>query len=201
MEKLTSEETALSEARAFLYRLLRSFFLEQSERLPFDFWRAALRELSNEQINIAFNSAVERLLGCLDGDVEEIEKEHYRMFVDPFSDDLVPMTVSAYLEGRNYSNTLVKLKQCLQEAGLEARPGIGVPEDYIPFVFEAMELLIKDEEETSALQKEICSRFLFPVIPLFSERLKTRGRVFYPAVAEFLEAFFRLEEDYLRNYN
>jgi TorA maturation chaperone TorD len=191
------QEAQISKARAFLYRLLRSFFIEQSERLPFDFWKESLRSLSTEPVNMDFDSAVSEMLSCLGGRLDEIEKEHYRLFVDPFSDDLIPLTVSAYLEGRNYSQTLVRVRQCLQDAALEAQQDAGVPEDYIPLLFEAMELLIQEDAETLNAQKEICSQFLFPVIPLFSEKLKTRGRVFYPAVARFLEAFFRLEEDYL----
>ncbi len=197
MNNAEVEETRISEARGFLYRLLRSFFLEQSERLPFDFWRGALKSLTTEHINIDFDSAVGKMLLCLEGRLDEIEKEHYRLFVDPFSDDLVPLTISAYLEGRNYSQTLVRVRQCLQDAGLEAEDNAGVPEDYIPLLFEAMELLIRETEETLNVQKEICSQFLFPVVPLFSERLKSKGKVFYPAVARFLEAFFRMEEDYL----
>ncbi len=188
------EENRIADVRALLYNIAKSFFKEPEEAM-FRYWKEVFERLSTESVNTGFDSAVKGIRDALNEN--DIGEDFYRLFVDPYSDDHIELTVSMYFEGRNYSKTLVRVRDVLDRAGLERAEETGVPEDYIPFLFEAMEVLIRDGYNTVESQQEIFREFLFPVIPMLSKKLKNKGGVFYRAVGEFLEAFCRLEEDYL----
>ncbi|RMG72123.1 MAG: hypothetical protein D6710_05195 [Nitrospirae bacterium] len=192
MEDLEDEERLLAQVRSLLYHILKNLF-EEPDKERLRFLKEAFERLSSGPINPSFDNAVGRMRAALNSD--GLRDEHYRLFVDPYSDDLIPLTVSMYVEGRNYSKTLLRLREALFRAGLEAAPDIGVPEDYLPFIFEVMELL--SLEKSIEIQRDIFRDFIQPVIPELTKRLNEKGGDFYRAVARFLNAFLQLEDDFL----
>ncbi len=191
-----TDTNLLSAGRAFLYRLLKAFFITEPNEESYKFLKSALEIIQQNRINSRFDQSVRDLLEYLKNGIEEIQKEHYHLFVDPYSESQVPLTVSMYLEGRNYSKTLAEVKETIAEAGIEAREGIDVPEDYIPFLFEVMEVLISENSGTHRIQETIFKGFLLPSVNGLADQLKQKGQGFYNAVGHFLDAYIVLEKEY-----
>jgi len=186
----------VSAGRSLVYNLLRSFFVKEPDQRSIDFWRDTFCRLSELQINRAFDKAVQQLRRCLDSANTQPQLEYYHLFVDPYSDQQVHLTASMYIEGRNYSKTLASIRGLLSEAGIQARDDIGVPEDYLPLLMEAMVVLIDEGDGSLMLQKELFDRFLFPSLKgLSAELIETAGG-FFRAVGYFIQAFLELEREY-----
>ena len=188
----------VSAGRAFLYSLLKSFFIREPDEKTVNLWKETIEKIKQEGISRAFNLTTEKMLEQINKHSLDLSNEYYHLFVDPYSDDQIHLTVSMYLEGRNYSKTLAKVKDILAEADIEAFEGIGVPEDYIPFLFEVMEVLIGEQGDSFHIQKRLFEEFLLPALLGLSLQLKQRGKGFYRSVGDFLLVFTELEREYFK---
>ncbi len=189
--------------RSALLELLKSFFAMEPDPELLASWRGAAAALKEQETGPGLKATAEELSAILSGaSLKEIQDEHYRLFVDPFSPDHVHTNVCWYIDGRNFGPSFAAYKKILQEAGIEKGPEAQGSEDEIAIVLDAYQQLIeaerkggtKDLEQARNLQAMLLSQILLPFTERFRKHLAENGAArFYRTCAELLYHCLGLE--------
>ncbi len=191
-----SEEQRVNEARAFLYRLAKSFFVPEPDEERLRVFREVLAKLPAVDFE-PFDRAVENLREALSRtSAKEMEEEFFRLFLDPFAEDRVALEASAYLDGKPFGPSLARLRGFLAKEGLAKGEEVKEPEDHLVLLLDFMEALIGDGKDLIS-QRELFYNYLRPCVAGVAKSLREKEAGLFQAVADFLEGLLALEERFL----
>ena len=202
------DQKELFRVRLRFLDLGKSFFLGEPDAEKISRWRGTFSAMAREQISPAFDQAVRELVEVLNTTAENtvslstLQDEYYTLFMDPFEGSPVNMTVSHYLDGRNFGPSLVEIKGLLHEAGIEKDKAVKEPEDSLVVLLDAYAALVEEEqrggegsETAKRLQGRLLEEFLLPFLEKFSLALEKNDRAnFFRICGRFLQEYFKLEK-------
>jgi TorA maturation chaperone TorD len=185
--------------RLRLIDLVKSFFVDKPDAELISRWRGTFSALSKEQISPLLDKAVRDLNRQLgDKNLEDIQEEHYQLFVDPFGDHNINLIASHYFDGRNYGETLITLRQICVDAGIAKNDTVADPEDSLPILFDLLGTLIEMEKEgvdTGSYQQQLVQVYLIPLLgelqPVFEQN---QAADFYRGIISFVIGYLDLEK-------
>ncbi len=192
--------TQLIHLRKRFFDLLKSFFIEEPDAEKMSRWRGTFAALTKERISPSLDSAIQRLNALLsDKSLQDLQEEYYQLFVNPFSDNQINITVSSYMDGHSYGPSLAKLRDFLQEAKLEKDTNFTSSEDSLVFMLDVLSTLIEEEKDdpdnARKYQGALISDFLGPFGHRFGTELKNNEIAdFYEACGSFLNGYLDLEK-------
>ncbi|KAA0258113.1 hypothetical protein FHQ18_06865 [Deferribacter autotrophicus] len=196
----------IDDTRVFLYDLLKSFFVDEPNEKIYSEWIAIFDKFKRD--NLEINDHYEKMLSYFlevfqNYNLDKLKNEYYELFVNPFNDNLINLNASYYLDGKNFGETLVKLRGFIWDKGLEKDENLKEPEDSIIFMSDVMIYLIKNMEDDKVkygynIQKDYFETFLEPFFDLFSKALKNHeSAYFYACCGMYLDFLTNLEKSYL----
>ncbi len=198
MSELTDKE--LMRVRLRFLDVIKSFFIDEPDAERLSRWRGFITALSNEPVNPMIDTAV-RQLGSLmtDMKLDDIRDEYYELFINPFSEDIISTSLSYYIDGRSFGETLVNFRGFMMDAGLIKNKDIDDTEDSLVFILDVLATLIEEEksgpEEARTKQTKVVNEYLDPLTVHFNTTMKENGRArFYEACAGFLSGYVDLEK-------
>ncbi|MCF8055299.1 MAG: molecular chaperone TorD family protein [Desulfocapsa sp.] len=179
--------------------LLKSFFQDEPDADRLSRWRGIFAALNNERINQTLDTAIRELGETLAAkSLQEIKDEHYALFVDPYSKNLLPLNAAYYIDGKSFGPSLAGFREILKQGQLIKESQITEPEDSLPIMLDALISLINEEKqgtmETRQLQDQLLMQFLIPTTKNISESIsKNTEAEFYQKCINFLDAYLELE--------
>ena len=198
------QENELFRVRLRFLDLVKSFFAGEPDAEKIARWRGTFSALAQEQISPAFDSAVREMSRALSQrNLEELQDEYYKLFVNPFEGEQIETTASFYLNGRSYDQALVEVRQLMDEAGLKKDKAFSDPEDDLVVMLDTFASLVEEEktgggELCKQLQGKLLQKYLEPVAHHLSAALeKSEHGVFYALCCRLLEGYLELEKGLL----
>lgn len=129
-------------------------------------------------------------------DAEVVAEEYRALFIGVTQGELLPYG-SWYQCGFLMEKPLARLRDDLRRLGIARQQDVREPEDHVAAVLETMSLLAAEGDERQA---EFAQAHLFSWLPRFFQDLANAPSAgFYRAVAEFGEAFMKIETAYLEH--
>ncbi len=179
--------------------LLKSFFQDVPDADRLSRWRGIFAALDKEQVNLDLDSKTRELNEILaHKSLKQIKNEHYQLFVDPYSQDLLPLTATYYIDGKSFGPSLVTLRDILKQGKLIRESGISEPEDSLAVMLDVMIRLIQEQQggaDTEHLQRQLLQQFLVPTVKNLQERINTiTAAEFYQKCIAFLGSYLNLEQ-------
>jgi len=180
--------------------LLKSFFQEEPDAEMMSRWRGIFSALTREQINQRLDTVILQLSEILNRkNLQDIKDEHYELFTNPYSKDLLPLNASYYLDGKSYGPSLVNYRELLKSGQLIKDNSNTEPEDSILLMLDALVTLIEEEkqggEQARQLQDQLLEQFLIPTAKQLSEAAaENRSADFYNFCIKFLNEYLLLEQ-------
>lgn len=195
------ESNEINLARILFYEIIKKAFLREPD---YEFLENIKHFIKNIKENFGDSDSVVKLMSesfysVFDKlSLEDIQDEYNKLFVDPFSNQLVNKNASTYFENKNFGNTLVEIRGFLKDLNLVRYNNFNEPEDSISFVSDLMIYLIEKEDISVNKQIDFFNRFVEPFFSMFSQRIKTNeGAVFYACIGLLMDYFVNLERSYL----
>ncbi|WP_457575725.1 TorD/DmsD family molecular chaperone [Desulfomarina sp.] len=201
------DQIELFRVRLRFLDLVKSFFLGQPDAEKISRWRGTFSAMARERISPAFDQAVRELLEVLNtraentSNLSDLQEEYYALFMDPFEGSPVNMTVSHYLDGRNFGQSLVEIRGLLHEAGIAKDEAVKEPEDSLVVLLDAYVALVEEEQRgdkseiSGRLQVRLLEEFLLPFLEKFNLALEKNERAnFFRVCGRFLRQYFELEK-------
>jgi len=198
---LTDQE--LGRIRLRFLDLLKSFFQDEPDAELLSRWRGTFAALAEQHISQNLDTAIHELGELLGGSsLQQIKDEHYTLFVDPYSKELLPLTAAYYIDGKSFGPSLARYRDILKEAQIVKKNVISDPEDSLPIMLDALMTLIQEEKQggshTRHLQNKLLLEFLIPTVDSLQERIeKSITSEFYVKCVTFLKAYLELEQGLL----
>lgn len=138
----------------------------------------------------------------------EIAREYTRLFINAFPHVIAPPYGSVYLgkDGLVYGRSTTEVLRFYYDAGFSLKDDIGDLPDHIAHELEFMAILAGRESQASPREKikleetqmHFLSRFIFPWVPLFCEKVMRESRSpFYRSLSGLTEEFIRFDKNYL----
>jgi len=193
------EDRELSRVRLRFLDICKSFFDVEPDAERFARWRGLFAALVKESVEPGLDRVIRDLFQLLNNmTLAGLQAEYYRLFVDPFSDLLVPLTASEYREGRSYGRTLAEFRGFLLEVGIRKSEAVSEAEDSLIVMLDVMARLVESEpdafEQARLYQAELLDKYLEPLIERFSTTIAENANdAFYPACTRFLRGYIQLE--------
>lgn len=205
MDELDDRE--LFRVRFRFLDLIKSFFALEPDSETMSRWRGTFAALSREQVSPRFDSGVKEIFRALnDKNLRELQKEYYKLFVNPFDGFMVEMTASYYLNGRSYDQALVDIRSLMKEAGIRKEKGLTDPEDSLVVMLDTFVSLIEEEkvgncEKSRHHQERLLEEFLEPFTEKFTAALKDNAQAdFYYLCSKVLGGYLDLEKSLSYTY-
>ncbi len=183
--------------------LLKSFFQDVPDAERLSRWRGIFAALEKERVTQRLDTTIRQLAEILiDKSLQQIKDEHYTLFVDPYSKQLLPLTAAYYIDGKSFGPSLASYRDILKEGQLIKESSITDPEDSLPLMLDALISLIQEEKQgslqTRHLQDRLLQEFLIPTVKQIQERISNNTNVdFYQNCVAFLGAYLELEQGLL----
>lgn len=196
-EELTNRD--LSRVRLRFLDLIKSFFQEMPDAERLSRWRGIFAALDGEQVARPLDTSIRELGDFLPGTtLQDIQEEYRRLFVDPYSKDLLPLTASYYIDGKSFGPSLAELRQIMKQGQIITESDSNSPEDALPVMLDTLIALIGDEAagacNTRPLQNQLLQQFLIPSVSKMGERMADIPEaVFYQQCIRFLKSYLDLE--------
>ncbi len=190
----------LSRVRLRFLDLLKSFFQDVPDAERLSRWRGIFAALEKEQITRQLDTTIRELGELLaEKSLSQIKDEHYALFTDPYSKQLLPLTATYYIDGKSFGPSLANLREILKQGQLVKENKITDPEDSLPIMLDTLATLIQEEQLESAktrhLQDQLLQEFLIPTVKQMQKRIsKDVETGFYQKCIAFLDAFLALEQ-------
>lgn len=197
MKELNDKDLILVRLR--FIDLMKSFFISQPDAERLSRWRGTFAALVKDQVTPEIDSAARELNKQLTSKkLEDLQDEYYALFTDPFSENHINMMASHYIDGRNYGNTLIDLRQFLHDTAINVDNSLGDSEDSLLVMLDILATLVEQEkngEDTSFKQSELVNNFLLPCISHLSERAaENRSAHFFDGCIRFCKGYLHLEK-------
>jgi len=193
----------LSRIRLRFLDLLKSFFQDQPDAELLSRWRGIFAALDGQHITQNLDKATHELGELLSGmALQQIKEEHYALFVDPYSKQLLPLTAAYYIDGKSFGPSLAKYRDILKEGQVIKESEFTDSEDSLPIMLDVLIALIQEEKqgdaETRHLQDQLLLEFLIPTVKAVSTEISTTPDIeFYVKCVAFLAAYLELEQELL----
>ncbi len=190
---------SLNSMRKGVYNLIKSFFWESPKKENIEAWRAFVANLYNDSINREFDKTIAFMKEALDNsDVESIRNEYYELFENPFGEGLSNLNASFLLEGKNFGESLVEIRDFLEDLKVVKDTDYKDTEDSILFMIDLMLYLI-DSGNCADIQQNFMKRFLIPSFERLAEILQTNEKAyFYAAVGLFSRDYLYMDMKFLK---
>ncbi len=180
--------------------LLKSFFQDEPDAERLSRWRGIFAALEGQAVTQNLDNATHELGELLaNKTLQEIRDEHYALFVDPYSKQLLPLTAAYYIDGKSFGPSLARYRDILKEGQVIKEQKVTDSEDSLPIMLDVLIALIQEEKrgETSTrhLQDQVLQEFLMPTVKAIAKEISTNSdTVFYVKCVAFLEAYLELEQ-------
>ncbi|BAI80796.1 conserved hypothetical protein [Deferribacter desulfuricans SSM1] len=194
----------IDNTRMFFYDLIKSFFYTEPTEELYEKWIEIFKSMKSEEL--LFDDRFQQMLGFFDEvfknyDYEKLKNEYYELFVNPFSDNLINLNASFYLDGKNFGETLVKLRDFLWKREIVKDEEFKDSEDSIVFLSDTMIYLIKSKSELSE-QIEFFEKFIEPFFLEFAKALKNHPQAyFYASCGALIDFMLDVEKSLLSEGN
>lgn len=182
--------------------LIKSFFVGEPDAEMMSRWRGTFSALVKEQVSPKFDSAVAELSTALhDRKLKDLQKEFYHLFTDPFDGCKIETTVSYYLDGKSYSQSLADIRSFMAEADIRKNSTVRDPEDSLVVMLDTYGSLVElekdsDVEAAKKFQVRLLERFLEPFAEKFIADLKDNEDAdFYYLCSRILGSYLDLEKE------
>ena len=200
--ELTDQE--LSRIRLRFLDLLKSFFQDEPDAELLSRWRGIFAALDGQHISQNLDSAIRKLGELLsDSSLLQIKDEHYALFTDPYSKDILPLTAAYYIDGKSFGPSLARYRDILKEAQILKSSEISDPEDSLPIMLDGLMALIQEEKQgnsTRHLQDQLLQEFLIPTVDGMKKHIDSSiNSEFYVKCVTFLKAYLELEQGLLED--
>lgn len=174
---------SLNSMRKGVYNLIKSFFWESPKKEDIEAWRAFVANLYNDSINREFDKTIAFMKEALDNsDVESIRNEYYELFENPFGEGLSNLNASFLLEGKNFGESLVEIRDFLEDLKVVKDTDYKDTEDSILFMIDLMLYLI-DSGNCADIQQNFLKKFLTPSFERLAVILQTNEKAYFYATA------------------
>ncbi len=198
MDEINDRE--LFRVRLRFLDLIQSFFVVEPDAEKISRWRGTFAALIQERVSPNFDRVVRELSDALNScNLEDVQNEYSKLFVNPFDGGLVHTSASFYIDGRNFGQSLVEIRGLLNEAGLVKEESVTDPEDSLVVMLDAFASLVEEEKSNAGelvkeLQGRLLSEFLEPFAAKFTEALEAKEDArFYTVCCRFLKEYLELE--------
>lgn len=197
MKELNDKDLILVRLR--FIDLMKSFFISQPDAERLSRWRGTFAALIKDQVSPEIDSAARELNDQLTSKkLEDLQDEYYALFTDPFSENHLNMMASHYIDGRNYGNTLIDLRQFLHESAIQVDNSLNDSEDSLLVMLDILATLVEQEkngENTSFKQSDLVNNFLLPVIDHLSKSAaENQSAHFFDGCIRFCKGYLNLEK-------
>ena len=197
MKELTDKD--LIHVRLRFLDLMKSFFVSQPDSERLSRWRGTFAALVKDQVTPEIDQAAGELNSQLTSKkLEDLQDEYYALFTDPFSDNHLNMMASHYIDGRNFGNALIMLRQFLHDNDIKVDNTLNDSDDSLYVMLDIMITLIEQEkngEDTIDVQSELLNIFLLPFIAHLSVTAKeNQAAHFYDGCIQFCSGYLNLEK-------
>lgn len=205
-----NKATDITDRDLFLVRLrfldlLKSFFQDEPDAERMSRWRGIFSALTRERINQRLDTVILQLGEILNQkNLQEIKDEHYELFTNPYSKDLLPLNASYYLDGKSYGPSLVSYRELLKTGQLIKDSSNTDPEDSVLLMLDTLVTLIEEEkqgsEQARQLQDQLLQQFLIPTAKQLAEAAaENKNANFYKCCTQFLNEYLALEQGLMTN--
>jgi TorA maturation chaperone TorD len=197
MKELNDKDLILVRLR--FIDLMKSFFISQPDAERLSRWRGTFAALIKDQVSPEIDSAARELNDQLTSKkLEDLQDEYYALFTDPFSENHLNMMASHYIDGRNYGNTLIDLRQFLHDTDIQVDNALNDSEDSLLVMLDILATLVEQEkngEDTLFKQSELVNNFLLPVIGHLSKSaVENQSAHFFDGCIRFCKGYLNLEK-------
>ncbi len=197
MKELNDKELLLVRLR-FL-DMIKSFFISQPDAERLSRWRGTFAALVKDPVTPEIDSAARELNKQLTSKkLEDLQDEYYALFTDPFSENHLNMMASHYIDGRNYGNTLIALRQFLHDTSINVENSLGDSEDSLVVMLDILVTLIgqqKQGDDNSEEQGKLVNDFLLPCIDHLSKSAaQNQSAHFFEGCIRFCKGYLNLEK-------
>ena len=197
MKELNDKDLILVRLR--FIDLMKSFFVSQPDAERLSRWRGTFASLVKDQVTPEIDTAARDLNSQLTSKkLEDLQDEYYALFTDPFSENHLNMMASHYIDGRNYGNTLITLRQFLHDSSINVDNSLGDSEDSLPVMLDILITLVEQEkngDDTSLMQSELVNNFLLPCIDRLSKSsAENQSAHFFDGCMRFCKGYLNLEK-------
>lgn len=197
MKELNDKELLLVRLR-FL-DLIKSFFISQPDAERLSRWRGTFAALVKDPVTPEIDSAARELNKQLTSKkLEDLQDEYYALFTDPFSENHLNMMASHYIDGRNYGNTLIALRQFLHDTSINVENSLGDSEDSLVVMLDILVTLVdqqKQGDDNSEEQGKLVNDFLLPCIDHLSKSAaQNQSAHFFEGCIRFCKGYLNLEK-------
>lgn len=193
----------LSRIRLRFLDLLKSFFQDQPDAELLSRWRGIFAALDSQHITKNLDKATHELGELLSSmTLKQIKEEHYTLFVNPYSKQLLPLTAAYYIDGKSFGPSLAKYRDILKEGQVIKESKFTDSEDSLPIMLDVLIALIQEEKQgdvaTRHLQDQLLQEFLIPTVKAISTEIGDTSDIkFYVKCITFLLAYLELEQELL----
>ncbi len=198
MDELSKRD--LFRVRLRFLDLCKSFFLGKPDGEKISRWRGTFSALALEPVSPVFDRVVKELSDALNvKSLKELQDEFYSLFVDPFDGDPVNTNASFYFDGRSFGQSLVSIRDLLNDAGIQKVDSVTEPEDSLVIMLDSFASLVEEEktnggEAVKGLQSRLLTEFLRPFSEKFCESLeKNQSAEFFAICGRFLNEYLDME--------
>ena len=179
--------------------LIKSFFISTPDSERLSRWRGTFAALVKDPVTPEVDKAARELNTLLSSKkLEELQDEYYALFTDPFSESHLNMMASHYIDGRNYGDTLIALRQFLHDAEVQVDNTLNDSEDSLSVLLDVLVTLVeleKEGEDTTGRQHQLITSFLLPSIEHLSEAVnRNNTALFYRSCMHFCRGYLNLEK-------
>lgn len=184
--------------------LCKSFFVEEPDAERMGRWRGTFSALARERVSPRFDDAVGHISRILwEKRLKELQREYYRLFVDPCGGGPVAMTASSRHTGRGGRGgcqALVDIRDLMAEAGLRKHPSVTLSEDSLVVMLDTFASLVEEEKNGDGLwarqwQGRLLEEFLQPSAEQLAAALRTHEHAdFYSHCCRVLCSYLDLEQ-------
>lgn len=193
-------ERDLGRIRLRFLDILKSFFQAPPDSETLSRWRGIFTALEGKSVTQSLDVAIHGIGEVLIArTLSQIQDEFYRLFVDPYSKDTLPLNATYYLDGKSFGPSLAELREIMKQGRVIKETDISEPEDALPVMLDTLMALITDEIQGNldarALQNTLLQEFLIPTTKQIREQIQKRTDViFYQQCTGFLSAYLELEQ-------
>ena len=154
----------LSRIRLRFLDLLKSFFQDQPDAELLSRWRGIFAALDGQRITQKLDKATHELGELLSSmTLQQIKEEHYTLFVNPYSKQLLPLTAAYYIDGKSFGPSLARYRDILKEGQVIKESEFTDSEDSLPIMLDALITLINEEQKGSIHSRHLQDQLLLQV--------------------------------------
>lgn len=196
---MSDTNTEVMRIRLRMIDLIKSFFVNSPDAERLSRWRGTFAAMAGEQISPILDKAVRELNAQLTTKkLEDIQDEYYALFTNPFGENQLNLIASQYFDGRNYGETLISVRDFLNQAQMVKIDSVIDPEDSLPVLIDMLGTLLEMEkhgQNTEQMQQILVNEYLIPFMGKLAPAVeKNPSADFYQRCIAFIVGYLDLEK-------